>query len=114
MISEGQIILFRFPATDRTAAKLRPALLLRQLPGPYDDWLICMISSRLAQQILGFDELITPSDSDFISSGLKLPSVIRIARLAVADASLLSGRVGQIGSERLRNIRTRLSQWITT
>lgn len=30
----------------QTEAKLRPALLLRQLPGQYNNWLICMISSQ--------------------------------------------------------------------
>jgi len=41
----GQIVLFRFPQTDFEEGKLRPALLLGKLPGEYDDWLICMISS---------------------------------------------------------------------
>lgn len=41
----GQIIIFQFPHTDLTEGKLRPALLLAKLPGEYDDWLICMISS---------------------------------------------------------------------
>ena len=39
MIREGQIVLFRFPQTDRTSGKLRPALVIRKLPGQYDDWL---------------------------------------------------------------------------
>jgi hypothetical protein len=47
MISEGQIVLFRFPKTDQTIGKLRPALVLRRLPGQHHDWLICMISSNL-------------------------------------------------------------------
>lgn len=42
MIFEGQIVLFRFPQTDQTEGKLRPALVLRRLPGKFDDWLICM------------------------------------------------------------------------
>ena len=33
MIAEGQIVLFRFPQTDQEAGKLRPALVLRRLPG---------------------------------------------------------------------------------
>ncbi len=45
MISEGQIVLFRFPQTDQQAGKLRPALVVRKLPGRYEDWLISMISS---------------------------------------------------------------------
>jgi hypothetical protein len=74
MIAEGQVVLFRFSQTDQTEGKLRPALILRQLPGQYDDWLICMISSQLHQEIPDLDEIITPDDSDFKQSGLKLPS----------------------------------------
>jgi len=46
MRQAGQIVLFRFPQTDLEEGKLRPALLLGRLPGEYDDWLICMISSQ--------------------------------------------------------------------
>lgn len=64
MISEGQIILFRFLQTDQTTGKLRPALILHRLPGPHNDWLICMISSNLDQKVPDFDETISPDDLD--------------------------------------------------
>ena len=54
----GQIVLFRFPRADLSEGKLRPALLLSEVPGAYEDWLICMISSQVHQRIDGFDELI--------------------------------------------------------
>jgi len=47
MIQEGQIVLFIFPQTDQSPGKLCPALVIRNLYGPYDDSLICMISSQL-------------------------------------------------------------------
>jgi mRNA interferase MazF len=83
MISEGQIVLFKFPQTDQKEGKLRPALILRELPGKFNDWLVCMISSKVDQQILELDELITSDTSDFLQTGLKVPSVIRASRLAV-------------------------------
>lgn len=94
MISEGQIVLFKFPQTDQREGKIRPALVLRQLPGKSKDWLICMISSQLHQQLHGLDEVITPEDSDFLQSGLKLPSVIRASRLAVVEWNILFGKLG--------------------
>lgn len=42
----GQVVLFSFPKTNLKSGKLRPALLIEKLPGPHDDWLICMITSR--------------------------------------------------------------------
>ena len=47
MIRERQVVLFRFPQTNQTIGKLRPALVIRKVPGPHKDWLICMISSQL-------------------------------------------------------------------
>ena len=112
MIREGHIVLFKFPQTDQTVGKLRPALVIRRLPGVYDDWLICMISSQLSQQLPDFDEVLNDNDMDFKHSGLKTSSVIRISRLAVVNRTVLLGSVGSIGSERLDLIKNRLSNWI--
>lgn len=108
----GQIVLFRFPQTSLEEGKLRPALLLARLPGEYDDWLICMISSQLRHYVADFDELVQTSDADFAESGLKVPSVIRVGRLAVATGELLLGAIGQISSERLERIKKRLAEWL--
>ncbi len=112
MISEGQIILFRFPQTDQMKGKLRPALVLRKLPGKYDDWLICMISSQLHQRLPELDEVITPNDSDFPKSGLKILSIIRASRLAVVNSEILLGKLGQIDQERLFKIKGNIAKWI--
>lgn len=107
----GQIVLTPFPYTDLSGAKLRPVLMLRQA-SRFDDWLVCMVSSKLDHADAGFDEVLTPADADFAASGLKVPSALRLSRLAVLDASLLVGSIGSIGDERLARIRQRLAQWI--
>ena len=114
MKQAGQIVLFRFPQTDLEEGKLRPALLLGKLPGEYDDWLICMISSQIRHFIPGFDEVIQETDADFAGSGLKLTSVVRVGRLAVVEGEILLGAIGQITSERLQSIKSRLAQWLTS
>ena len=96
MIQEGQVVLFEFRQTDQRAGKLRPALVLRRAPGPYDDWLICMISSQLSQEVPGFDDSIMEEDHDFERSGLKKASLIRVSRLAVVDKRVLMGTIGSI------------------
>ena len=113
MIDEGQIVLFNFPQTDQKIGKLRPALVLRRLPGRFDDWLICMISSQLHQQMSELDEVITPENSDFLKSGLKFPSVIRACRLAVVNSEVYLGQLGQIDQERLVNLKEKLAKWIS-
>ena len=112
MIQEGHIVLFRFPQTDQSTGKMRPALVIRKCPGPFEDWMICMISTQLTQQIIGLDEIIKPGDSDFGGSGLKLASLFRVSRLAVVDKSILMGTIGEIYSDRLSRIKTAISSWI--
>lgn len=112
MKKSGQIILFPFPQANLASGKSRPALLLGKLPGPYSDWLICMISSQLHQSIKDFDEIVDISDSDFANSGLKISSVIRAGRLAVVEESILLGAIGEIDAERLRRIKKNLSDWL--
>ena len=109
----GQVIVFRFPQTDLEEGKLRPALLLGKLPGEYDDWLICMISSQTRQYISGFDEIVKDSDEDFEQSGLKVTSVIRVGRLAVVSGEILLGAIGEISSERLNRVKKNLSNWLS-
>ena len=112
MKQPGQIVLFRFPNAGMETGKLRPALLLGKLPGEYGYWLICMISSQIRHYIPEFDEIVKAEDSDFIASGLKVSSVIRLGRLAVVGEEILLGAIGQIPTERLQRIKSRLANWI--
>ncbi len=112
MIEEGSVVLFRFPQTDLKAGKLRPALVIKSIPGEYEDWLICMISSRIYQYNVKLDEIIIPQDSDYQDSGLKIESIIRTSRLAVVEREVLIGKIGKISSERLRSIKDKLGKWI--
>lgn len=112
MILEGQIVLFKFPQTDQKEAKLRPALVLRKLPGKFNDWLICMISSQLHQEIPELDEIINLEEPEFQQTGLKQSSLIRVSRLAVVSEEILIGKLGVIDTNRLIKIKTNLAKWI--
>lgn len=112
MKQAGQIVVTPFPHTDLSTAKLRPVLLLRQASMRFDDWLVCMVSSQLQQADAGLDEILMPTDTDFVASGLKAPSVLRLSRLAVLDGSSLVGCIGSIEQQRLKAVRQRLAEWI--
>ena len=105
----GDISLIRFPRADLQRGKYRPVLLLSKMPGPFDDWLICAITSQLRHEVKGWDERINRADNDFKTSGLKVPSLIRIGKLATVEEAVLEGVLGQISSERLKRILRRLS-----
>ena len=111
MKRSGQIVLATFPYSDLSETKLRPVLMLRQASANFDDWLVCMVSSQ-TKQAEELDEIITPTDADFADTGLKVPSLFRLSRLAVLDGKLFVGSIGAISEDRLVRIRLRLSKWI--
>ena len=110
----GDIVLIRFPQADLKAGKLRPALVLAVAPGPYADLLLALVSSRIYQAVPDFDEIIAPTDSDYETTGLKVQSVVRIARIASVAPSVINARLGNISPTRLQQIRNRLSDWLNT
>ena len=66
-MKEGDVIVIPMPQADGMV-KNRPAIILREMP-PFRDALVCGVSTQLRQAAKGFDELISPSDTDFVSSG---------------------------------------------
>ncbi len=76
--------------------------------------LVCMVSSQVRQAEANLDEILTPADTDFASTGLKATSVLRLSRLAVLDGSLLLGSIGAISEDWLVNVRQRLAKWLAS
>ena len=108
----GLVAVLRFPESASALRKRRPVLLLAPVPGHFRGWLVCALSTRTHQAAEGFDEIIAPGDDDFESSGVKVESVIRLARLAVVPDNRLEGSIGEIGKPRLERIRSTLSTWL--
>jgi mRNA interferase MazF len=108
----GDVILTPIPQADGRL-KNRPALLLCKMP-PFDDVLVCGISTQLRQEAVGFDEVITRQDEDFAGSGLVADSLIRLGFLAVIPQSKLIGSIGAIGSNRHKRLLQNLSDHLLT
>ena len=107
---EGELVLARLPQA-AGAAKVRPAVVLRQLP-PFGDLLLCGVSSQLQQEVVGFDELITPMDADFAASGLRVNSLLRLGYLVVLPQNQIAGTLGKVAPERHRRLLRRLSDYL--
>ena len=108
----GDIVLIRFPQADLKSGKLRPALIIAISASRHRDLLLALISSRLHQATLGFDEIINTSDSDYITTGLKVASLIRLGRLTSVESSVINARLGTISPERLIRIKNLLINWL--
>ena len=108
-MKEGDVLLAALRQADG-AVKDRPVLFLRRMP-PFDDFLVCGISTQL-QQAAELDEVISPSDADFGSSGLKSASLIRLGFLAVLPRNEFKGRIGTVSSARHNRLLSRLSDFL--
>ncbi len=111
-MNPGDVVLIPLPQFGGAAHKLRPALLLTNLPGPYQNLLLCGISTQLHSLQKNWDELVDAGDADYASSGLHQPSVIRLSYLYAADPSEIAGVIGAIEPLRLERLRQRLSDHV--
>jgi len=109
-MNEGDVVLASLPQSDGRI-KHRPSVLLRAMPG-FGDLLVCGISTQLDREVSGFDESISPKDSDFAASGLKAPSLIRLGFLAVLPSERFLGSIGALSPERHQRLMAKLSQYL--
>jgi mRNA interferase MazF len=108
-MTPGNVVLARMPQAAGAPPKLRRALLLAALPGPYQTALLCGVSTRWQSLVPRWDELVQPGDPDFASSGLHRPSVIRLSFRYAAVAADITGVIGHIDHARLDRLRQRLA-----
>ena len=97
----GDIVLLRFPFTDGNTFKRRPALIINDcLDG---DIIVCRITSRLYNS--KYDIYI----DNWEKSGLKLPSVIRVHKIATLEKNMVEMIIGKIDEASKVNIRNIIS-----
>jgi mRNA interferase MazF len=107
-MKEGDVILTPVPQANGII-KNRPAIILREMP-PFNDLLVCGVSTQLHQRVTDFDEVIAMTDSDFASSNLKSESLIRLGFLAVLPRSSIAGSIGSISQERHKRLLKTLAE----
>jgi mRNA interferase MazF len=109
-MKEGDVALAVLPQADQET-KRRPFVVLREMP-LYGDFLVCGISTQLRHRIVSFDEIISPGDSDFKSSGLLTQSLIRLGFLAMVPRRRLMGIIGSVSPERHGRLLRTLSDFL--
>ena len=93
----GDVVLLKFPFTDGKSYKRRPALIIND----YDDGdiIVCRITSQI------YETLNDVNINDWEKSGLRLPSVIRVHKLATLEKDLVEVKMGQIDNSTKEKIR---------
>lgn len=93
----GAVVLVRFPFSDLSQAKLRPAAVLAD--AGRGDWILCQITSKPYAD----PQAITLVDS-FASGSLHITSYARPAKLFTANRNLMVAQVGKLKADPFRQI----------
>ena len=106
----GDITIHKILQPDGSA-KVRPVLLLKQVP-PYGDWIVCAVSAQLQQEIKGFDWLLLQTDTAFAATGLKTSSLIRLGFINTISKKVLPGPIGSIDKKTIGLLLQRLADFL--
>ncbi|MDR0799899.1 MAG: type II toxin-antitoxin system PemK/MazF family toxin [Dysgonamonadaceae bacterium] len=87
-IQFGSIVLMKFPYTDGISHKRRPALVIKNFQD--GDVLVCRITSKIYES--QYDIYL----DHWLKYGLKLPSVIRIHKMATLERNRIEAVMGQV------------------
>lgn len=109
-VKRGTVVLVRYPFTDLSSAKVRPAVVLTpdQLLHDTQDVLCIFISSSVPAQLLPTDLVLDPSQPGFQRSGLRYRSVFRTHKLALLHRDLIMRVLGELDSRLMGEIDSRL------
>ncbi|MFM7885488.1 MAG: type II toxin-antitoxin system PemK/MazF family toxin [Pseudanabaena sp.] len=94
-LQKGDVVLALFPFTDLSQTKLRPAIVL-WVSATNQDTTICFISSQDVNQVSIDEFVLQPSDSEFISTGLKVVSKVRVTKIVTLERKLIPRRLGKL------------------
>jgi mRNA interferase MazF len=97
VIETGTIVLLKFPFADAITYKRRPALVLKDFED--GDMLVCRITSMIYET--AYDIYL----DDWLNFGLRLPSVIRVHKMATLEKDMIDAIIGQIDETALNKVK---------
>lgn len=98
----GDIVLIKFPFTDGTTFKKRPAFIIKDTAD--EDVIVCRITSKLYHTLYDIEL------QDWHQNGLKLPSVIRIHKIASLEKEMIDIKLGEVDSSVIAEVISALTK----
>ena len=89
-VQPGVVVLVRFPFSDLSASKLRPAVVLAHAGGA--DWVLCQVTSNP----YGDPSAVPVTPASFAAGGLGRESFARPGKLFTASESLFMKTAGHL------------------
>jgi mRNA interferase MazF len=98
-MTKGKVVLVPFPFDDLSAAKVRPAVCLTDPVGPHRHVILAFITSRIPADLMETDIVLDTSQPDFVTTGLRVSSTLRLHRLMTASTSLILRELGELSPD---------------
>jgi len=99
--SRGEIVWIKFPFTDATTTKLRPALIIsNNLVNRTGDYLLMQITSNLRHDSLS----LLINRTDFTGSPLLKQSELRLHKIFICNEILIAGSITNISSSFMKSV----------
>ena len=110
MVKRGSIVLIKYPFTDLSSSKVRPAVIITpdEFLNKIDDILCLFISSSIPDQLLSTDFILENTNPYFSKTGLKVTSVFRTHKLALINKSLIQRVLGELNPDTMNQINVKL------
>lgn len=104
-MKRGDVVLIKFPFTNFSSTKVRPALVISNdsYNSIQDDVVLLLITSNISK-VSPDDFILGTSDPEFKSTGLKLASTFRVGKIQTLDKKLINSRLGCVGPNTLNKI----------
>ena len=99
-----KIILIDFAFAESNNSKLRPALTLTKPSKQFGDLIVAAITSNILRKPQPRDVRIEKDDQDFVKTGLKTSSIIRLNKLVTIHVSRVKNELGVLPQKYHMNI----------
>jgi mRNA interferase MazF len=98
----GEVVLVRFPFTDLSSVKQRPALVVASeaFTASGQDVIVAAISGQRVDHPAKFDHIV----KNWEAAGLLMPSVVRVGKLVTLHADLVRRRLGALSGSDLETV----------
>ena len=96
--SIGTVVLVRFPFSDLSRLKVRPAVVLAD-PGR-NDWVLCQVTSQSYTDPLA----VEVTNGDLASGSFRKDSYARPGKLFTANTGIMTKQLGELKPEKLEEI----------
>ena len=94
-----KVVLIQFPFDDLSSSKVRPAYCLTGAIGAYEHIIFALITSRIPKAPLTTDIILQSDTPDFINSGLRQPSTLRLDHLVTLRQAMIRRELGSLTSD---------------